>query len=89
MLLYHLTEGSAIAISKDSSYMLVTGADGTADNKWITRLRVVSRDGTELWYSGKLDSTIQGPANGYAWISDDGSKMVAAAGNWLYFLTKK
>ena len=51
---------------------------------------MVDRDGRQLWNSGPLDQTVHsGPVGGLAWISDDGTKMAAAVGNWVYFLKQE
>jgi uncharacterized protein (TIGR03437 family) len=70
--------------------MLLTGQGIAADDTGTTWLKVMGRDGRELWNSGSLDHTIhRGPLGGYAWMSSDGRKMVAANGNWVYFLTQQ
>ena len=90
VLLDHDDSTSYGAISSEGSYMLLTGQDIAADDTGTTWLKVMGRDGRQLWNSGSLDRTIhRGPLGGYAWMSSDGRKMVAADGNWVYFLTQQ
>jgi uncharacterized protein (TIGR03437 family) len=80
----------AVAIAQGGSYMLLTGQDINSSDTATTWLEVLGRNGRQLWKSAGLDSTIdRGPLNGFAWISDDGRRMAAANGNWIYFLAQQ
>jgi uncharacterized protein (TIGR03437 family) len=90
VLLDHDDGTGAAAIANGGSYMLLTSQDPSPGDTGTTWLKVMGRDGRELWNSGLLDHTVdRGPLDGFAWISDDGRKMVAANGNWVYFLTQQ
>lgn len=90
VLLDHDAPTGTVAISNGGSYMLLTSQDPAPGDTGTTWLEAMGRDGRELWNSGLLDHTVdRGPLDGFAWISDDGRKMVAANGNWVYFLTQQ
>jgi uncharacterized protein (TIGR03437 family) len=84
-----------LAFGGNGSYMFMTGNNIDFDpqlNAGIgtTWLKIRGRDGSELWNSGLLDKTVHsGPLEGFAWISDDGRKAIAAVGNWVYFLAQQ
>jgi uncharacterized protein (TIGR03437 family) len=84
------TNAGMVAIASGASYMLLTNQDTGSNDIGATYFQVMDRDGCQLWNSGHLDTTIdRGPLDGFAWISDDGRKMVAANGNWVYFLAQQ
>ena len=84
------TNAGMVAIANGASYMLLTTQDTVSNDVGATGLAVIGRDGRQLWTSGHLDTTIhRGPLDGFAWMSDDGRKLVAANGNWVYFLAQQ
>jgi outer membrane protein assembly factor BamB len=89
-LFYKDLGAGAVAISRDGSYLLLSSQNSSPNDTGTTWIKVIGRDGREIWYSGEMDWTIhRGPADGYAWISDDGSRMVVADANWVYFLKRQ
>ena len=76
------------AISADSNYIVLSGENfappgpNPHQSIWI---KLIDRSGNVLWRDEDIGETGIGGSGGFAWISDDGRRIVVTSGEWVFF----